>query len=161
MLLLFMIRNLQIKQKEGNMNLQTIKQFINNNGLTITSDYADSNPNMANSDNMNHYKVTIKRKFKLNGNHLDTRYGFRQMTIPFSQGLAHTQSPKLDSVLDCLLTDSIGVDGVIFEDFCSEFGYNEDSIKAKKVYEACKKNSKKLKNLLGSTYFELIKCERL
>ena len=72
-----------------------------------------------------------------------------------------TKSPKLDSVLDCLLTDSIGVDGVIFEDFCSEFGYNKDSIKAKKVYEACKKNSKKLKNLLGSTYFELIKCERL
>ena len=161
MLLLFMIRNLQIKKKEGNMNLQTIKQFINNNGLTITSDYADSNPNMANSDNMNHYKVTIKRKFKLNGNHLDTRYGFRQMTIPFSQGMLHTESPKLDSVLDCLLTDSIGVDGVIFEDFSSEFGYNKDSIKAKKVYEPCKKNSKKLKNLLGSTYFDLIKCERL
>ena len=36
------------------MNLQTIKQFINNNGLTITSDYADSNPNMANSQIMIH-----------------------------------------------------------------------------------------------------------
>ena len=143
------------------MNLQTIEQFINNNRLTIKSEYADSNPKMIDTNMMNHYKVTIKRKFKLNGNHLDTRYGFRQMTIPFSQGLAHTESPKLDSVLDCLLTDSIGVDGVIFKDFCSEFGYDEDSIKAKKVYEACKKNSKKLKNLLGSTYFELIKCERL
>ena len=143
------------------MNLQTIEQFINNNGLTIKSEYADSNPNMIDTNMMKHYKVTIKRKFKLNGNHLDTRYGFRQMTIPFSQGMLHTESPKLDSVLDCLLTDSIGVDGVIFEDFCSEFGYDEDSIKAKKVYEACKKNTKKLKNLLGSTYFELIKCERL
>ena len=143
------------------MNQATIKDFIKNNNLSISSRYADSNPNMANSNNMNHYKVTIKRKFKLNGNHLDTRYGFRQMTIPFSQGLYFTESPKLDSVLDCLLNDSIGVDGVIFEDFCSEFGYDEDSIKAKKVYEACKKNSKKLKNLLGSTYFELIKCERL
>ena len=157
-----MIRiNNNYKQKEEIMNLQTIKQFININGLTITSDFADTNPNMANSDKMNHYKVTIKRKFKLNGNHLDTRYGFRQITIPFSQGLYHTESPKLDSVLDCLLTDSIGVDGVIFEDFCSEFGYDEDSIKAKKVYDACKNNSKKLKNLLGSTYFKLIKCERL
>ena len=160
MLILFMIRNLQIKQKEGNMNQATIKDFIKNNNLSISSSYADSNPNMDNQD-MNHYKVTIKRKFKLNGNHLDTRYGFKQMTIPFSQGLAHTESPKLDTVLDCLLTDSIGVDGVIFEDFCSEFGYDEDSIKAKKVYEACKNNSKKLKNLLGSTYFDLIKCERL
>ena len=160
MLILFMIRNLQIKQKEGNMNQATIKDFIKNNNLSISISHANSNPNMDNQD-MNHYKVTIKRKFKLDGNHLDTRYGFRQMTIPFSQGLAHTESPKLDSVLDCLLTDSIGVDGVIFEDFCSEFGYDEDSIKAKKVYEACKKNSKKLKNLLGSTYFELIKCERL
>ena len=61
-----MIRiNNNYKQKEEIMNLQTIKQFININGLTITSDYADSNPNMANSDKMNHYKVTIKRKFKL------------------------------------------------------------------------------------------------
>jgi len=161
MLILFMIRNLQIKQKEGNMNLQTIKQFINKNGLTITSDYADSNPNMANSDNMNHYKVTIKRKFKLNGNHLDTRYGFKQMTIHYSQGLGIEGEPKLDSVLDCLLCDSLGVDGEIFEDFCDNFGYEIDSPLAKKSYNATIKNTNKLKNLLDNKYYDLIKCERL
>ena len=161
MLLLFMIRNLQIKQKEGNMNLQTIEQFINKNKLSITSDYADSNPNMANSDNMNHYKVTIKRKFKLNGNHLDTRYGFKQMTIFYSQGFGIEGDPKLDSVLDCLLCDSLGVDGEIFEDFCDNFGYEIDSPLAKKSYNATIKNTNKLKNLLDNKYYDLIKCERL
>jgi hypothetical protein len=161
MLILFMIRNLQIKQKEGTMNLQTIKQFINKNKLSITSDYADSNPNMANSDNMNHYKVTIKRKFKLNGNHLDTRYGFKQMTIFYSQGFGIEGEPKLDSVLDCLLCDSLGVDGEIFEDFCDNFGYEIDSPLAKKSYNATIKNTNKLKNLLDNKYYDLIKCERL
>ena len=156
-----MIRKLNILPKEKNMSLKTIKQFINENGLTITNDYAVSNPNMDDSTNMNHYKVTIKRRYKLDGNHLDTRYGFKQMTIPFSQGIGIEGEPKLESVLDCLLTDSIGTDGVIFEDFCSMFGYNEDSRKAEKIYNSCKNHSKKLKNLLGSNYNDLIKCERL
>tara|TARA_R100001440_G_scaffold413_8_gene1185 strand:- start:1551 stop:2033 length:483 start_codon:yes stop_codon:yes gene_type:complete len=160
MLLLFMIRNLQIKQKEGNMNQATIKDFIKNNNLSISSSHSDSNPNMDNQD-MNHYKVTIKRKFKLDGNHLDTRYGFKQMTIFYSQGFGIEGEPKLDSVLDCLLCDSLGVDGEIFEDFCDNFGYEIDSPLAKKSYNATIKNTNKLKNLLDNKYYDLIKCERL
>ena len=128
--------------KKGNMNKDTIKDFIKNNNLSISSSYADSNPNMDNQD-MNHYKVTIKRKFKLNGNHLDTRYGFKQMTIFYSQGFGIEGEPKLDSVLDCLLCDSLGVDGEIFEDFCDNFGYEIDSPLAKKSYNATIKNTNK------------------
>ena len=40
------------------MNKATIKDFIKNNNLSISSSNADSNPNMDNQD-MNHYKVTI------------------------------------------------------------------------------------------------------
>lgn len=155
-----MIRKLNILPKEEDMNQPTIQQFIKNNGLTITSDYADNNPNMDSNSNMNHYKVTIKRRYKLNGNHLDTRYGFKQMTIPFSQGMAFTESPKLADVLNCLISDTYA-DDESFESFCAEFGYDEDSRKAEAIYKACKNHTKKLKNLLGSSYSDLIKCERL
>ena len=83
---------------------KTIKQFIKENNLTMNCEYADSNPNMdsVNKNAYNHYKVTIKRKFKLNGNHLDTRYGFKQMTLYFSQGYGIQGEPTLEAVLDSL-----------------------------------------------------------
>ena len=159
MLILFMIRNLQIKQKEGNMNLQTIEQFIKNNGLTITSDYADSNPNMANSNNMNHYKVTIKRKFKLNGNHLDTRFGFKQMTLYYSQGYGIQGEPTLEAVLDCLKSDSTC--GETFQEFCDNLGYDNDSRKAEKTFNTILKQTSKLKKLLDNNFNDLASCEQL
>ena len=64
-----------INNKGENMtNEKTIKQFIKENGLSMSCEYADSNPNMERKD-MNHYKVTIKRRFKVFGNYLDSRYG--------------------------------------------------------------------------------------
>ena len=83
------------------------------------------------------------------------------MTIFYSQGFGIEGEPKLDSVLDCLLCDSLGVDGEIFEDFCDNFGYEIDSPLAKKSYNATIKNTNKLKNLLDNKYYDLIKCERL
>ena len=63
---------------------KTIKQFIKENlelfKKTMSCEYADSNPNMERKD-MHHYKVTIKRRFKVFGNYLDSRYGFKQMTL--------------------------------------------------------------------------------
>ena len=85
---------------------KTIKQFIKENNLTMKSEYADSNPNMKDSNNMNHSKVTIKKKFKLNGNHLDTRYGFKQMTLYYSQGYGIQGEPTLESDLNYLISDS-------------------------------------------------------
>lgn len=56
----------------------------------------------------------------------------------FIDGLLYT-------VLACCSSDYyIPID---FEDFCSEFGYSEDSIKAKNVWEACLKQSSKLKKV--------------
>ena len=87
------------------------------------------------------------------------------MTIFYSQGFGIEGEPKLDSVLDCLLCDTLGVTDTInvasFEDFCDNFGYEIDSPLAKKSYNATIKNTNKLKNLLDNKYYDLIKCERL
>jgi hypothetical protein len=138
---------------------KTIKQFIKENNLTMKSEYADSNPNMPNSNNMNHYKVTIKRKFKLNGNHLDSRYGFRQMTLNFSQGYGIFGEPTLESVLNCLISDSNC--GETFQEFCDNFGYDNDSRKAEKTFNTILKQTSKLKKLLDNNFNDLASCEQL
>jgi len=54
---------------------------------------------------------------------------------------------QIDDVLYSLLSDASLANGD-FEDFCSEFGYDEDSIKANETYKACQKGTKKLKAFL-------------
>jgi hypothetical protein len=46
-----------------------------------------------------------------------------------------------------------------FEDFCSNFGYDNDSIKALNTYIACQRNGKKVLNLFRETLEELQKAE--
>ena len=147
-------------RKETNMTKEkTIKQFIKENNLTMKSEYADSNPNMKDSNNMNHSKVTIKRKFKLNGNHLDTRYGFKQMTLYYSQGYGIQGEPTLESVLNCLISDSTC--GETFQEFCDNLGYDNDSRKAEKTFNTILKQTSKLKKLLDNNFNDLASCEQL
>ena len=138
---------------------KTIKQFIKENNLTMNCEYADSNPNMPDSNNMNHSKVTIKRKFKLNGNHLDTRFGFKQMTLYYSQGYGIQGEPTLESVLNCLISDSTC--GETFQEFCDNLGYDNDSRKAEKTFNTILKQTNKLKKLLGNNFNDLASCEQL
>ena len=138
---------------------KTIKQFIKENNLTMKSEYADSNPNMKDSNNMNHSKVTIKRKFKLNGNHLDTRYGIKQMTLYYSQGYGIQGEPTLESVLNCLISDSTC--GETFQEFCDNLGYDNDSRKAEKTFNTILKQTSKLKKLLDNNFNDLASCEQL
>ena len=54
---------------------------------------------------------------------------------------------KIDDILNCLVLDySVSRDG--FDDFCANLGYNEDSVKALEIYNNCRKNAKKLKNII-------------
>lgn len=84
------------------------------------------------------YKVTL-------------RYQGRQFTLPFFQGPALTEEPDAPSVISCLLLDSYA-DQVSFEEWAGEFGYDPDSRKAEATYNACRKNAKGLRQLLGDDY---------
>lgn len=68
----------------------------------------------------------------------------------YIEELNKVSKPKklnLDDVLFSLVLDMQSSD-LDFEDFCNEYGYNEDSIKHRDLYEQCRKNSKKLKKFL-------------
>lgn len=54
---------------------------------------------------------------------------------------------NIDDVLYSLILDAqSGAES--FEDFCDNFGYNEDSIKHNEIYKACQKNAKKVKTFI-------------
>jgi hypothetical protein len=129
--------------------MKTLKQLININKITINSEYADNNPHMENSNNMDNYKVTLYCKRK-------------QMSLYFSMGYGHNgNEPTVLDVLECLQMDSNSfVNDTGFSDFCDELGYDEDSRKAYKIYLDVLKSGKKLKKFLGVELFDdLMVCD--
>lgn len=52
------------------------------------------------------------------------------------------------NALNCILSDSYAAQNT-FEDFCSEFGYSTDSIKALGTYKDCKYYSQKMESLFS------------
>jgi hypothetical protein len=70
----------------------------------------------------------------------------------YGQGLGHRnqhgipKTPTAASVLHCLLLDSEACDES-FESWANCFGYDPDSMKALKIYNACKENGEKLNRI--------------
>lgn len=54
--------------------------------------------------------------------------------------------PQPKDFMPCLIEDS-QCSEMSFEDFCSEFGYDTDSIKAFRIYQDCSEIGKKLKKI--------------
>lgn len=66
---------------------------------------------------------------------------------------------NVEDVLNSLAMDSMGADES-FSDWADNYGYDTDSIKAKKIYDSCVETMHALKNSLGYAKFnELLECE--
>ena len=123
---------------------RTMEEFCETNKLRIVKcEYVDRNPNMDDFDG-NHFKLVLG-------------CGKRRMTVYFSQGYAHSGEPEIKGVLSCLASDSNGCDQD-FESWCSDYGYDTDSRKAERIYNLCRKQAAKLKQLLDGyqNYEELL-----
>lgn len=85
---------------------------------------------------MNDYKVTLK-------------YNKKQLTVKYSIGTALTEKHiNVKSVMYSLLLDG-DCASYNFNDFCDNYGYDNDSIKALKIYNECINTSKKLHNMFS------------
>lgn len=109
----------------------------------------NSNPNMEESANMDHWRVRIK------GPH-------GSMSLTFSKGYGHEgKPPKLAEVLDCIVSDASGSDE-LFESWCSNYGYDTDSRRAERTYNAVRKQAAALRRILGpNLYAVVLEAERL
>jgi hypothetical protein len=84
--------------------------------------------------------------------------GSKSYTFPFYQGYGVEHAPEINDVVDCLMSDSSVSES--FEEFCSEFGYDTDSIKALKTHKACLEGRKNMQRLLGDSFEDFLYSDR-
>lgn len=87
------------------------------------------------------FKITLKKDSK-------------QYTFDFGQSIAEgNNEPTLYGVLCCLQKYEVGT----FEEFCEDYGYNEDSRKAEKIYKAVVKEYKAMQRLFNDDELEILR----
>lgn len=120
-----------------------IKQFVEDNKLSMTCTPVNQNPNNKDWTDANHWKCILSN-------------GSEEMTTYFSMGLGLHGEPTTEDLINAIAMDSYHLDEA-FEDWCGNYGYDplEDE-KAKGIYEACIKNAEALKNLIGEDQFETL-----
>lgn len=131
----------------------SLQDFVRKHNLVMTLTTADHNPNMADDTWARTATHWIAR----------LHHGKKQMAVPFSQGSAHTVPPTITDVLDALAIDSAGHDDHRgFQDWAEEYGYDIDSRKAERIFNAVIRQAKALLKFLGpAAYDELLyKTER-
>ena len=136
----------------------TIAGFIEANRISLTAKRTDTNPNMDDSANMDHWKCVLIKRAETLDNGITVTIRPARMTVYFSQGYGHNgKQPKADSVLDCLASDAASVENArSFEDWCGDLGYDSDSRKAEKIFKTVTHQAKRLKNLLGDAAFNTL-----
>lgn len=118
---------------------QSLAAFIRKHRIRMVAELTEANPNMTDMPRgSNHWKCVL-------------RCGRRSMTVPFSQGPAICREPTAEDVLDCMSSDASGYENArSFEEWAGEYGYDTDSRKAERVWNAVERQSKGLRRLLGS-----------
>ena len=121
-------------------------QFVAVHKITMDVSRADANPHMDDSENMDHWRVTL-------------RMDGRRMTTYFSKGIGHHgKAPDAAEVLECLAMDG-GTVGVSFEDWCADYGYDTDSRKDHRPYQVCKRQNERLAKFMGGQLDALMQVE--
>jgi hypothetical protein len=119
------------------------------NGLTIKSTFkGDKKADWTGSpDNWNNHLITVRNN--------ETK-----AAIAFDFW-ASIENPDIETEKELLWAFRCFVDDAIsgeydFSEFCGEFGYSDDSIKARKIWKACQRVNEKLKRIYDGDIYELI-----
>jgi hypothetical protein len=90
------------------------------------------------AEDASHWKILIK-------------HGSKEMTAFYSMGSAHTGVPSDTDVFSSLLSDTSDIEGASFEDWAHSLGYDTDSRKAEKIFQACERTLLELKQLFSES----------
>jgi hypothetical protein len=94
-----------------------------------------------------HYKINVYNK----ENKKRTSFDFYMGEL--SKGIK--KEYDLLNAFYCFLSDGVsGLDS--FEDFCFNFGYDTDSIKAYGIYKECKKSAVKIQRVITCNIYDLL-----
>ena len=68
----------------------------------------------------------------------------------YSQGSAHLSPPKFGDIVYSLVSDVSGIEDQTFQSWCADYGYNDDSISDRAIFDACRDTLPRLRKLLGA-----------
>ena len=117
------------------------KEFAEKHELVLTSRKVSERKDGLMNRGMDHWDCTLT-------------YQGKGYSFYFSKGYGYKGAiPKIEEVLACAKID-LSCRDMDFEEFCEEFGYNNDSIKDKKIYEATTAQNEAVIDLLGEDLVE-------
>ena len=122
------------------MNYQKqANDFATENGIELVINGYDYKKHFANDKEERYvFNCTLKHKG-------------RRYTFNFGQSISEDcKEPTMYDILTCLEKYEVGT----FDDFCSNFGYDNDSIKAHKTYKAVSKEYKNMLRVFGAELLE-------
>ena len=129
----------RLPQPEGSLHEAQVKAFLKKWGCDITAELSNTRkPDWEHHGH--HYIITVTR--------LDGPLHGKSIQFDFfdSQAAREEGRPlEIASVVGCMAGD-IHVEEK-FEDFCGDYGYDQDSIKALRLHERCVEQMKKLKGI--------------
>ena len=112
-------------------------------GVTMTFTYLGVTPKNGHMGNMDQFSVTIMRG---KVDHYTTVY---HSGIGLRNAKGNPVDPKVDDVVNCLMTDANSVAGETFRDYCDNFGSDPDSRAALDTYLACQDTLIMMRKLFG------------
>ncbi len=130
--------------------------------IDISYESRHDNPHMDDSDDMDHWTVWLSVQRSV-GESLNMDTMKRTMTVYYSKGRGHNgEAPTLSEVLESLAANASSVQfnaeygeaDYSFEEWADEFGYDQDSRKAKRTYKNICAQSRDLWYLLGEDDFK-------
>lgn len=162
----------------SDLETATMDDMIARLGIAAESHNVPGNPHMPDSDRMYHYHVTLTRAtgqtlqtyFSVGRGIIEQTAAFKKRAVNekrFSGGrlplgydywrsrdeTAAKYKPDAARVLGCLAMDASGYDNARdFTDWCNEYGYSDDSIKARKIYDVIAEQAKALRHFLADDY---------
>ena len=125
---------------------QQAADFLKKTGTIFKAEYLENDYYFpGDSHQRDIYKILLKRGKK--------RYTFR-----FGDSIKNSLSyPKLPPSPYSILTALTKYDPGEFDDFCGEFGYNEDSRNAEKIYKDVKKKWQNIERLFSENEIEMLR----
>ncbi len=130
---------------------QSAIDFLAVNGLQFKASFIGNKSNFF-EDGDNVFRDVYKCELFRSGNHNVVSFNFGQS---ISKSGAKRAKPTAYDLLTCITKNDPGT----FENFCGDFGYDEDSRKAEKVYNAVCKEWEKVERF--STYEELEQVQEI
>ena len=102
-------------------------------------------------------EIDKKDEWKKTATKYNCKITFKNQSYNLSywMGSALKKAPSKKDVLYSFIMDD--VTGMNFEEFCSEFGYDNDSIKALRTFESCEEQTKNFYRLFNEEEREILR----